>query len=87
MGGNLERDIELYGQNKWHTIDTVPRGMQVIIWEPMYGCLIACCNAFDMGGWRLKSSGNFWGNLPDSVRPTHWHPLPRGPEHPSTDTQ
>lgn len=83
---DLARDIELYGQDKWHLVETVPHGMQVIIWEPMYGHLIACFSSFGSGKWQLKSSGNFWDDLPESVVPTHWRPLPEMAKPPENGT-
>lgn len=61
-----------------HDIATAPMGMQILAWEPMYGWLIACLSSFD-GKWRIKSSGNFWEDLPESVVFTKWMPLPPSP--------
>lgn len=62
----------------WRPIETAPIGMQLLVWEPMYGWLIASMSSFD-GKWRLKSSGNYWMDCPKVVEFTKWMPLPEGP--------
>ena len=57
-------------------IDTAPIGQQILVWETDYGWLLACHDV--RHGWRLKSSGNFYGEMPASVvsKLTHWSALP-----------
>lgn len=62
--------------NGWMPIETAPKDQQILAWEPMYGWLLVACN---FGQWEIKTSGNFWVDLPKSVTLTHWQPVPRRP--------
>jgi hypothetical protein len=57
-------------------IDTAPIGQQILVWETDYGWLLAHKDI--RYGWQLKSSGNFYSEMPASVvsKLTHWSALP-----------
>lgn len=57
----------------WQPIETAPKAQQVLIYEPMYGCLL--CAKTAEGVWQIKSSGNFWRDLPESVVPSLWQTI------------
>jgi hypothetical protein len=63
--------------DRWQPIETAPAGQQMLVWEPLYGWLIAA--KFD-DAWKLKSSGNFWMDCPSEVVFKKWARL----DHPDT---
>ena len=65
----------------WQPIGTAPEGEQIIVWEPNYGWLLACKNRHMTTGWAIKSSGNFYAEMPRSVVDAllWWVPLPAPP--------
>lgn len=65
----------------WQPIETAPTAQQIIAWEPMYGWLLVSRSPYTKK-WMLKSSGNFWHELPDTVELTRWMPLPKPPALP-----
>lgn len=69
----IERERE---RDKWRPIETADLAQQYLVWEPMYGWLIAAKND---DGWRLKSSGNYWMGCPREVTFSHFQPLPSPP--------
>ena len=60
----------------WQAIETAPVGQQILVWESDYGWLLA--HQDHRYGWQLKSSGNFYGEMPASVVANlrYWQPLP-----------
>ncbi len=70
----------------WHPIETAPLGDQVLVWERDYGWLLALKQHHD-GVWTIKSSGNFYGEMPASVvaNLTHWRPLGDHPKRADAD--
>ncbi len=63
----------------WQPIKTAPLGEQILVWESMYGWLLALHDA--RFGWKIKSSGNFYSDMPDSVvsQLQFWQSLPAPP--------
>ncbi|KQS90336.1 hypothetical protein [Rhizobium sp. Leaf386] len=55
-------------------IETAQIGHQIIAHEPLYGWLVVSKQAD--GSFIQKASGNFWSDVPASVRFTHWLPYP-----------
>lgn len=57
-------------------IETAPTGQQILVWESDYGWLLA--HKDHRYGWQLKSSGNFYGEMPKSVQANlkFWAKLP-----------
>jgi hypothetical protein len=64
--------------NDWKPIESVPTGRIVLFWEPDYGWVIGCKSK--LLGLQVRSTGNFWGNVPPGVKITYWHSLPFPPE-------
>lgn len=65
---------------EWQPIDDeTPFAEQMLVWEPMYGWLLCVRSKFVTSGWEIKSSGNFYHELPASVVPVMWHKLPAPP--------
>lgn len=85
MARNIETDLRLMSKNSWQTIDTLPSGYCVMLWEPMYGLLYGGKSVFSEK-LEIKSTGNFWQVIPETINVTHWRPLDdtfhSGPEFP-----
>lgn len=62
--------------NGWMPIESAPKDVQILAYEPEYGWLLA---SWCHDRWLIKSSGNFWARLPGSVTLTRWQPLPKPP--------
>jgi len=64
----------------WQDISTAPDTQQILVWESDYGWLLAYKD--HRFGWKIKSSGNFYADMPESViaKLEFWQPLPSPPE-------
>jgi hypothetical protein len=64
----------------WYPIETALLGAEIIVWERDYGWLLAMKQHHD-GVWTIKSSGNFYGEMPASVAAnlTHWRHIGNPP--------
>jgi hypothetical protein len=69
--------LDMAPSSEWRPIKSAPHG-QCIVWEPMYGWLLASKDTLS-DAWMLKLSGNFWVECPREVSFTHWIPLPSPP--------
>lgn len=64
----------------WQPIITAPEWLTLLVWEKDYGQLMASYQG--KYGWKIKSSGNFWAPMPDSVieKLKFWRYIPNGPD-------
>ncbi len=67
--------------DNWQPIMSAPEGEQIIVWDEMYGWLLALQDRRFGTGWTIKSSGNFYAEMPMSVVQSlrFWQPVPKPP--------
>jgi len=79
LENNLHSKEMKPNQNDWQPIETAPRdGNMVLGWYPLWNaCRVCEWDEFDKL-W-IKHNGNTLDAL--QCQPTHWMPLPKGPEN------